>query len=121
MEKWKTTHGDTVRWADYKDAYINHLLQMKPLSFPVKTGGNHGIVNAHSKRNGPSWRMIVSLEKSGPKAWGTYPGGQSGNPGSPFYSNLLDHWVNGEYYQMQFLQNLPEGDTANPITTLNPE
>ncbi len=32
----------------------------------------------------PSWRMVVELGAE-IRAWGNYPGGQSGNPGSKFY------------------------------------
>jgi len=122
IRKWKDEHADEVAWADYKDSFIGHLLPpMKALSIPVKTGGNHDIVNAHSRTHGPSWRMIVSLEKSGVKAWGTYPGGQSGNPGSKYYNNLLNRWVKGEYYQLSFLRGVPSQDDAIFITTLNPK
>ncbi|HYC85171.1 MAG TPA: penicillin acylase family protein, partial [Chryseosolibacter sp.] len=80
----------TADWASFKGSFIGHVLPpLRAMSIPVRTGGNHDIVNAHSRTHGPSWRMVVSLEKSGVKAWGTYPGGQSGNPGSRFYDNLL--------------------------------
>jgi penicillin amidase len=123
IEKWKAQHGDTVQWGDYKNSSISHLLPpMKSLSIPVNTGGNSDIVNAHSRTNGPSWRMIVSLEKSGVKAWGTYPGGQSGNPGSRFYSNLLPHWAKGLYYPLLFMQKADAQPEAHHSTTiLNPE
>lgn len=107
IEKWKReTNNDTVTWAAYKDSFVGHLLPpMKALSIPVKTGGNHDIVNAHSRTHGPSWRMIVSLEKTGVRAWGTYPGGQSGNPGSQYYDNLLEKWTKGEYYELMFVND----------------
>jgi penicillin G amidase len=121
IEKWKKEHSETVAWADYKDSFIGHLLPpMQALSIPVKTGGNHDIVNAHSRTHGPSWRMVVSLEKDAVKAWATYPGGQSGNPGSKHYSNLLTRWVLGEYYPMNFLHKIENGDGFT-TTTLNPE
>jgi penicillin amidase len=123
IEEWKKQHSDTVTWAEYKDSFIAHLLPpMKALSIPVKTGGNHDIVNAHSRTHGPSWRMIVSLEKDGVKAWGTYPGGQSGNPGSRYYNNLLSRWVKGEYDQLLFLQEAKAADDILYFTTtLNPQ
>ena len=88
-------------------------MRLDPLSIHVKAGGNHDIVNAHSRTKGPSWRMIVSLEKTGVKMWGVYPGGQSGNPGSEFYSNMIDPWVNGKYFEMVFMHH-PE-DAAHRI------
>jgi penicillin amidase len=46
---------------------------------------------------GPSWRMIVSLGPSGVSAQGVYPGGQSENPASPWYTNLVPLWWDGKY------------------------
>lgn len=123
IQKWIAQAGTgktDVPWGSFKASSIAHLLPpMKALSIPVNTGGNRDIVNAHSRTNGPSWRMIVSLEKSGVKAFGTYPGGQSGNPGSPFYSNLLPRWTRGETYPLLFLR-APTTEGIYATTTLNP-
>jgi penicillin amidase len=122
IEKWKTTHTTLPVWAEYKDSYIGHLLPpLTALSIPVKTGGNRGIVNAHSRTHGPSWRMVVSLEPSGIKTWATYPGGQSGNPGSNHYSDLLPRWAKGNYFPLLFLQAPDENIQKVFYTTqLNP-
>jgi penicillin amidase len=65
--------------------------------------------------------MVVSLEKSGVKAWGVYPGGQSGNAGSPFYNNLLDRWSKGEYYRFHFGASADRlREVAMGVTTLKP-
>jgi len=58
-------------------------------------------LNATSSRNGPSWRMIVTL---GDKVTArvVYPGGQSGNPGSPHYDSMVDTWQAGKYYDALF-------------------
>lgn len=118
---WKKNHPatSTVDWGTYKDSYIGHLLRLQPFSIPVKHGGNHDIVNAHSRTHGPSWRMIVSLEKTGIKAWAVYPGGQSGNPGSYYYSNLLATWVADKHFQLSFLHAADEGKSLYTIS-LNP-
>jgi penicillin amidase len=102
IEKWKLERGKNPRWADFKDTYVGHLLRQEPLSVHVEHGGNHDIVNASSRTHGPSWRMVVSLEKLGVQAWGIYPGGQSGNPGSPFYSNMIPLWAKGKYFKLPF-------------------
>jgi len=103
VETWKAEKKKEPRWADYKDTFIAHLLQGLPaFSYHVQHGGNHDIVNASNGRSGPSWRMVVSLEKTKVRAWGVYPGGQSGNPGSPFYNSMLNTWATGEHYQFQF-------------------
>jgi penicillin amidase len=47
---------------------------------------------------GPSWRMVATLSgSSGVSAVGVYPGGQSENPASPWYDNLVGLWWNGQY------------------------
>ncbi len=100
--KWKEEKKLNPEWADFKDSYIQHLARLEPFSYHVKHGGNGSIVNAHNKRNGPSWRMVVSLEKNGVKAWGVYPGGQSGNPGSPYYYNMIEVWTADHYFDLHF-------------------
>lgn len=102
VEKWKLDHSKNPRWADFKDTYVGHLLRQEALSVHVEHGGNHDIVNASSRTHGPSWRMVVSLEKLGVQAWGIYPGGQSGNPGSPYYSNMIPLWAKGKYFKLPF-------------------
>ena len=52
---------------------------------------------------GPSWRMIVdfSVPAGHPAtADGVYPGGQSENPASPWYANLIADWWDNRYLPM---------------------
>ena len=44
---------------------------------------------------GPSWRMVATLGPAGVSAEGVYPGGQSENPASPWYANLVPLWWDG--------------------------
>lgn len=120
VEKWKADKNAPPRWSDYKDTSIGHLSRQEPLGYHVETSGNSGSVNATSSRWGPSWRMIVEMKKSGPEAVAVYPGGQSGNPGSRFYNNLIDHWAKGKYYKMQFMHQ-PETTGTLYTTELNPK
>lgn len=100
---WQETHEERFNWSNYKNTTISHLLKLEPFSrSDIYTGGGQGIINATSHAHGPSWRMIVSLEQP-VRAWGVFPGGQSGNPGSPFYDNMIDRWSKGEYYEMMLL------------------
>ena len=46
---------------------------------------------------GPSWRMIVTFDAGALSAVGVYPGGQSENPASPWYTNLVPLWWDGQY------------------------
>lgn len=100
---WKAENSkQTLDWGNYKNTLLQHLLRLLPMSEYARNGGNGGIINATSHRHGPSWRMVVSLEKSGVKAWGTYPGGQSGNPGSPYYTHLIESWEKAQPNPLNF-------------------
>lgn len=97
-------------WASYKDAYVGHQLRIKPLGFHhIVAGGNSGdVVNAAGTTHGPSQRIIVELDPNGVKAWGHYPGGQSGNAGSKYYDNMVQAWANGEYFELLMLTKADE-------------
>ena len=119
IEEWRSDHaGAPVYWGDYKDSYMQHVARIEPLGIHVRAGGTANAVNAHSKLKGPSWRMVVSLEKTGVKMWGVYPGGQSGNAGSEYYANMMEPWVNGEYFQIQFFHYPEDAIKYNYFTTL---
>lgn len=102
--------GTNWNWAKHKGTQIPHLARIPGLGKEyVACGGGRHIVQACSKEFGASWRMVVSLEPQ-IKAWGIYPGGQSGNPGSPYYDNLLQDWQQGKLQPLQFLTtpSIPE-------------
>ena len=115
------TNNGTLDWGKAKATYIGHLLQALPAfsRFDLPIGGYSGIVNATSKNHGPSWRMIVEMT-SPPTALGVYPGGQSGNPGSKFYDDLVDTWASGNYLQLNFMQDKNQTDGIIFSQTLNP-
>ena len=97
-------------WEKYKGTVIKHLLRIPALSrakLPIG-GGTHNI-NATKEVHGPSWRMIVNLTPQ-TEAWGIYPGGQSGNPGSKYYDNFVDQWAAGKYYLLWMMTKGEEKD-----------
>lgn len=92
-----------IAWGNYRGFALKHLAQIDAFSrLDLVVGGNKSTPNAVSKTNGPSWRMIVDLGEK-VKGIGVYPGGQSGNPGSRYYDNMVDTWAKGEYYDLLFL------------------
>ena len=97
-------HQNSISWAYYKSTIIHHLARIRSLNIKVYNGGNHNIINATTEDHGPSWRMIVELSRDGTKAWGIYPGGQSGNPGSPYYDNFVRKWEKGTYNELLFMR-----------------
>lgn len=93
-----------LEWGKYKDGKIAHLLKIPAFShLHVDAGGGANIINAFSTDHGPSWRMIVELTDD-INAYGVYPGGQSGNPGSKYYDNFINAWTKGKYYKIQLYQ-----------------
>jgi len=94
-------------WAAYKATGVRHLLgsslpMFSRLNLPI--GGGSNIINATTGAWGPSWRMVVQLTDE-TEAYGIYPGGQSGNPGSPYYDSFIDKWAAGEYNTLKLLKN----------------
>lgn len=96
----KADSNGTLEWAKYKDTKVLHLARLEALSrLHLPIGGGTNTINAANEQHGPSWRMIVSLTPQ-TQAYGVYPGGQSGNPGSRFYDDFVDSWVQGKYFTL---------------------
>lgn len=103
-----------LEWAKFKDPTVYHLLKNALLPFAragLNVGGNGNIINAVTHSHGPSWRMIVHMTTP-TEAYGVYPGGQSGNPGSVFYDNFIDSWVAGKYNKLWFMRDGDKTDKA---------
>jgi penicillin G amidase len=101
-----------LEWSKFKNPTIYHLLKdaLLPLARRgLVAGGNGNIINALTHSHGPSWRMIVHMTTPA-EAYGVYPAGQSGNPGSKYYDNFIDTWVAGKYYPLWFMR---EGDRTD--------
>jgi penicillin G amidase len=67
---------------------------------PRPAGGDpftEDAANGMPAETGPSWRMVATLGAAGVSAEGVYPGGQSENPASPWYANLVPLWWDGHY------------------------
>ena len=108
LVNWKRENNESeILWKKFKNTSIKHLLGIQSFSIDnVDIGGNRNIINAASSRHGPSWRMIVKLNKNNDtEAWGVYPGGQSGNPGNSNYLNGIKEWGKGNYTKLLFNNN----------------
>ena len=82
------------------------------IGLPIQ-GGSGTLNPASGGVWGASWRMIVEL---GPRvrAWTTYPGGQSGNPASSWYTDRIQQWIDGELEEVLF----PEAEGDFPIGSI---
>ncbi|WP_055562428.1 penicillin acylase family protein [Hymenobacter sp. AT01-02] len=100
--------GPEWRWANQKSTDITHLANLAGFGrMDINCGGSPGSVNATGPRNGPSWRMVVAL---GPqvRAYGIFPGGQSGNPASTYYDDMIEPWRQGQLDELVFLRAADE-------------
>jgi len=92
--------GTWLEYARFKGTQVTHLLKLPGFSRTnLSIGGGENIINAAKEKHGPSWRMIVSLTDK-TEAYGVYPGGQNGNPGSKFYDNFITTWAEGKYFDL---------------------
>ena len=97
------SESDGLNWYRYNEKSINHLAGIEALSRKnIKAKGHGDALNAYGSTAGPSWRMVVSMDDH-VNAKVVYPGGQSGNPGSKYYDNMINSWVAGEYYDAHFV------------------
>ncbi len=85
-------------WSRLRHANIRHLGRVPAfgaLDLAVPSGPNTLWPSTGEGTAGPSWRMVVELGDS-VRAWGIYPGGQTGNPLDPGYRDRLPRWLAGE-------------------------
>ena len=112
LEKAWGPPGPSWRWGKVKGTRLGHLARIPGFGREgVEADGIAHVINAIDRVWGPSWRMVVEF---GPevRAWGQYPGGQSGNPGSRFYDDFVDDWVAGRPYELVFLKSADEPHPA---------
>lgn len=99
-----------LEWALFKKPTINHLLKDAVPSLAYKglhMGGYNNTINALTKSHGPSWKMIVELTNE-TEAYGIYPAGQNGNPGSRFYDNFISTWEQGDLFKLWAMKSTAE-------------
>ncbi len=115
------------RWGDVHKLYLRHLSMLDPLSRgPYQEDGGDDVLmsapipwdlgildNPSYVHTGPSWRIVAVMYPDGPKVYGVYPGGQSGNPVYEFYDNYIGMWLNYEYIELRF--PVEPGDLSGSI------
>jgi penicillin amidase len=107
-------------WSNNRYANIRHLLRLPGFSaskVSVQGGPSTLAPSAGEGYQGPSWRMVVEL---GPevRAWGVYPGGQSGAPASSHYTDRLSRWAMGQLDPILFPRKPADIDRRRIISTL---
>lgn len=97
--------GKDWEWGRHKASVIEHVGKVPSFGTGFfSSEGSAGTVDAIARTTGPSWRMVVELGED-VQAYGILPGGQSGNPGSQYYDNLLGEWKAGKLRPLSYLKN----------------
>ncbi len=106
----------SIQWGQLRPLQIHHLARIPSFSsLDMPLAGHTDALNATGyASNGPSWRMIVSLEEN-TKAWGIFPGGQSGNPFSKYYRTSIEKWSKGEYHELKDVKKPEDVDALYTI------
>ncbi|WP_129115559.1 penicillin acylase family protein [Halegenticoccus tardaugens] len=106
---------DEWEWGDLKKAFFEHALSPgidetgertlnvgpKPMGGSGYTVGNADYDEDFQLVSGASWRMVIDVGEWDNALAMNVPG-QSGDPESPFYDNLLDMFVEGEYFPLLY-------------------
>jgi penicillin amidase len=87
---------------------------------PIPRPGDGFTVNATSgsgfqQSSGASYRQILDLADWDRSVTTNVPG-ESGDPASPHYSDLLDDWAAGKYHPLPFTRKAVEAATVERIT-----
>lgn len=107
------------RWGDIHKAAFRHPL-VRSFDLPEATRGGHWTtVNMTGGPNlrqtaGASFREIIDFADWDNSVATSVPG-QSGQPGSPFYGNLLPLWEKGEYFPLLYSRPAVEKHTAHVL------
>lgn len=115
--------GARWKWSGIRTANVNHLMRLPGLGregIPMPSGRGTLSPSDGDGTHGASWRFVVEL---GPTvhAWGTYPGGQSGNPVSSRYADRLPKWAAGTLDTLRFPHAASEITAPMSMLTLHPE
>ena len=98
------------RWGRLNLATFEHPLAAAYDLPPAEKSGGAGAVYA----NGATFREIFDLTDWDLGLATTAPG-QSGQPGSPFYGDLIESWANGDYFPLAFSREAVEEVTEHRL------
>jgi penicillin amidase len=109
----------TWSWGAVHQARFRHPLAASFDLPSVARGGDGSTVNATGGGNfrqtgGASYRIVVDLADFDNSTATSVPG-QSGQPGSEFYGNMLPLWADGKYFPLVYSRAAVERETAHVL------
>lgn len=116
LSQWEKQNQQPYQWGAVRKMPIHHIAQLPSLGIDhVAVAGEGSTVNNNDRNAGVGFRLLVSLKsRQQSQGWVIYPGGQEGNPGSPFYANLISLWKKGKYLSVN-LQELPKSELLGSV------
>jgi penicillin amidase len=108
-------------WSRRRHANVNHLLPLPAFArreLPVQGGPGTLSPSFGNGTHGASWRMVVEMGPT-PRAWVSYPGGQTGDPASRDYADRLPRWLAGELDEARVPRTPDELPAARRAATLD--
>ncbi|HEV7519281.1 MAG TPA: penicillin acylase family protein, partial [Thermoanaerobaculia bacterium] len=104
-------------WGALHQARFHHPLAAAFDLPPVARGGDGNTVNAtggagYEQQFGASYREVIDLADWDRSLAVNVPG-QSGQPGSPYYADLLPLWAEGRYFPLLYSRRRVEEETAH--------
>jgi penicillin amidase len=110
------------QWGDLHKALFPHAF-VKEFDLPsVRRGGDGNTVNAtggagFAQTAGASYREVIDLS-NWDNSWATSTPGQSGQPGSAHYGDLLQLWGKNEYFPLAYSRAKVEKETLHVLQLL---
>ena len=111
---------DSWHWGAVHQIRFHHPLGVQAYDRgPVARPGDNQTVNATSgarftQTNGASYRQILDLSDWDRSVMTNVPG-ESGDPESPHYDDLIDEWASGRYHPMPFTRQAVEAAAAEHL------
>tara|TARA_B100000745_G_scaffold265911_1_gene191082 strand:- start:2489 stop:4855 length:2367 start_codon:yes stop_codon:yes gene_type:complete len=98
------------RWGRLNIATFEHPLLAVYDQIPVEKSGGAGTVYS----NGATFREILDMA-DWEKGISTTSPGQSGQPGSPHYGDLIESWAGGDYFPLAYARTAVEEVTVHRL------
>ena len=115
--QWGNLHRVRFRHALDQQPDTQELFDLGPLprSGDEYTVNATGMGDSWEQVSGASYRQILDLNEWD-RSWVVNTPGQSGQPGSPYYSDLLPVWDAGRYFPLLYSRKAVEGETTNRLS-----
>ncbi|MFQ5705494.1 MAG: penicillin acylase family protein [Gemmatimonadales bacterium] len=113
LERSQGSDWSKWRWGAMHKTHFTHPITAAFDLPDVERGGDRTTVNV-TGQSGASFREIIDLS-NWDNSVGTSTPGQSGQPGSPHYSDLRKMWGDGRYFSVPFSRKAVEAKTRDRL------